>query len=141
MVAAVVVGLDQLTKELALRSLGDGPTDIIENVLRFRLTFNPGGAFGVFQDHSELFLVATVVVIGLILAWIRKLEDPRLIVPLALVVGGGLGNVFDRLFRDHDGQVVDFIDLHVWPVFNVADMAVVLGVLTILFLSFRSSES
>jgi signal peptidase II len=141
LVAATVVLLDQLTKELALRSLGDGPTDIIDNVLRFRLTFNPGGAFGLFQEHSELFLLATVVVIGVILFWARWIEDPRLIVPLGLIVGGGLGNVIDRLFRDHDGQVVDFIDLHVWPVFNVADMAVVLGVVVILFLSFRSNES
>jgi signal peptidase II len=138
LVAAVVVALDQIAKEWALRALSDGPIDAIDGILRWRLTFNPGGAFGIFQDHSELFLVATVIVIALILLWIRKLDEPRLALPLALIVGGGLGNVADRIFRGHDGRVVDFIDLHVWPVFNVADMAVVTGVLLILFMSFRS---
>lgn len=141
LVAALVVAVDQATKELALRTLGDGPVDVIEGVLRFRLTFNPGGAFGLFREHSELFLVATIIVIGVILVWVRKLDDPRLIVPLGSIVGGGLGNVFDRVFRDHDGQVVDFIDLHVWPLFNPADMAVVFGVLVILWLSLRSEDA
>jgi signal peptidase II len=138
--AVLVLALDQLTKEIALRSLTDGPVDVIEGVLRWRLAFNPGGAFGIFQDHSEIFLVATLLVVGLILLWVRNLDDPRLVVPLGLVVGGGLGNVADRIFRGHDGKVVDFIDLHVWPVFNIADMGVVLGVLAILFLSFRSED-
>ena len=100
-VAAIVVALDQLTKEIALRSLIDGPVDVIEGVLRWRLAFNPGGAFGVFQEHSEVFLVATLVVVALILFWARKLDDPRLVIPLGLIVGGGLGNVADRLFRSH----------------------------------------
>lgn len=140
MIALVILGIDQLTKEMALRSLSDGPVDVIEGVLRWRLAFNPGGAFGVFQEYSEIFLVATVVVVALILVWVRKLDDPRLTIPLGLIVGGGLGNVFDRIFRDQGGRVVDFIDLHVWPVFNVADMGVVVGVAWILILSFRSEE-
>ena len=139
-VAAIVIALDQITKEIALRSLTDGPVDVIEGVLRWRLAFNPGGAFGVFREHSELFLIATLVVVALILFWARKLDDPRLVVPLGLIVGGGLGNVADRVFRSHDGRVVDFIDLHVWPVFNVADMAVVTGVTLVLILSFRTPE-
>lgn len=139
-VAAVVVALDQLTKDLALRTLSDGHVDVIDGVLRWRLAFNPGGAFGLGGDYSEIFLVATLLVVGLILVWVRKLDDPRLVVPLGLVVGGGLGNVIDRIFRGHDGKVVDFIDLHVWPVFNVADMGVVFGVVVILILSFRAEE-
>ena len=138
--AATVIALDQITKEFALRHLFDGPVDVIEGVLRWRLAFNPGGAFGVFQEHSEIFLVATLLVVGMILLWVRKLDDPRLVIPLGLIVGGGLGNVADRLFRDHGGRVVDFIDFHVWPVFNVADMGVVIGVAIILIMSFRSPE-
>lgn len=141
LLAALVIGADQATKEWALRSLGDGPVDLVEGVVRFRLAFNPGGAFGLFADHSEVFLVATIVVVGLILLWVRHLDDPRLAAPLGLIVGGGLGNVFDRIFRDHGGRVVDFIDLHVWPVFNVADMGVVTGVAVILILSFRAPEA
>ena len=138
--AGLVVALDQATKELALRSLSDAPVDLIEGVLRLRLVFNPGGAFGLFSDHPGLFLGATLVVIVLILVWVPRMDDPRLSVPLGLIVGGGLGNVFDRIFRGHDGRVVDFIDLHVWPVFNVADMGVVTGVAIVIFLSFRAEE-
>lgn len=114
--------------------------DVIDGVLRWRLAFNPGGAFGLFQEHPQVFLIATLAVVALILWWARRLDDARLAIPLGLIVGGGLGNVVDRLFRDQGGRVVDFIDLHVWPVFNVADMGVVFGVAIILVLSFRREE-
>jgi signal peptidase II len=57
------------------------------------------------------------------------------------MLGGGLGNVADRLFRDLNGKVVDFIDLHVWPVFNVADACIVSGIALLLFASMRASGS
>jgi signal peptidase II len=136
--AAAVVVLDQITKGWALRALADGPVDVIDGVLTMRLTYNPGGAFGLLQGLPGFFLVATVLVIGIILIWAHRLEDPRLIVPLGMVLGGGLGNLADRVFRDTGGQVVDFIDLHVWPVFNLADSAIVIGVLLILLLSART---
>jgi signal peptidase II len=56
------------------------------------------------------------------------------------VLGGGLGNLFDRVFRDTDGRVVDFVDLHVWPVFNVADSAITIGVIALLIMSFRAER-
>jgi signal peptidase II len=133
-----VLGLDQATKQLAVERLADGPVDIIGGVLRFRLTFNSGGAFGVLQGWPGLFLIATAVVVAVILLWVRRLDDPRWAAPLGLVLGGGLGNVFDRIFRDTGGQVVDFIDLHWWPVFNVADASIVTGVGVILLLSARA---
>lgn len=140
--AAVVAGLDQLTKQVALRSLSDGPIDLIDSVLSLRLTFNPGGAFGVLQGVPGFFLVATVGIILFILVWVRKVEDARSIVPLGMVLGGGLGNLFDRLFRDETGgRVVDFVDLHVWPVFNLADASISIGVLLILWLAFRSERA
>ncbi|MFN2488743.1 MAG: signal peptidase II [Actinomycetota bacterium] len=138
-VAALVVVLDQATKELALRSLVDGPIDAIGGVVTWRLTYNPGGAFGVLQGLPGLFLVATLVIVGLILVGARRLQERSWGVPLGLILGGGVGNVVDRIFRDTGGRVVDFIDLHVWPVFNVADSAIVIGVLTIFLLSLRPS--
>lgn len=143
LVAGIVLGLDQITKELALSSLADGPIDIIEGVLTLRLTFNPGGAFGLLQGLPGFFLVATVLVIGVILLWVRRLDDLRSVIPLGLVLGGGIGNLADRLFRDTGGKVVDFVDLHVWPVFNLADSAIVAGVILILLLNLwagRGSE-
>jgi signal peptidase II len=135
--ATVVVVLDQLTKWWALEALADGPVDIIEGAITLRLGFNSGGAFGLFQGLPGIFLLTTVVVIGIILFWIRKLDDPRWLVPLGMVLGGGLGNLADRLFRDLDGQVIDFIDLHVWPIFNLADAAIVIGVGLVILLGWR----
>jgi len=135
--AGVVVALDQVTKSLVLSALDDGPVDLLGGALTLRLTFNPGGAFGVLRGVPGFFLVATLVVIVLILVWAHKLDDQRWVVPLGMVLGGGIGNVADRIFRDTDGRVVDFIDLHWWPVFNLADAAIVLGVVTILLLSAR----
>ena len=136
--ALVVVIADQLTKTIALETLSDGPVDLISGAITFRLSYNPGGVFGLGQDFPVVFLVATIAVVGFILVWARKIDDRRWLVPLGLVLGGGLGNVADRILRDTDGRVVDFIDLHVWPIFNLADSAIVTGVLLILLLGFRS---
>jgi signal peptidase II len=134
-IAAVVVTLDQLTKQIALEALADGPIDLVDGVLALRLAYNSGGAFGLLQGLPGVFLAATLAIVSVILLWTRKVEQRSWIVALALVVGGGLGNVADRLFRDLDGRVVDFIDLHVWPVFNVADMAIVAGVVLMLIVT------
>jgi signal peptidase II len=137
--AAVVVAADQATKQLVLDRLRDGSVEVIEGVLRFRLTYNSGGAFGLLQSLPGLFLVATVVIVLAILLGARRLEDPRWAAPLGLVLGGGVGNAVDRVLRDTGGGVIDFIDFRVWPVFNIADMAIVTGALTILLLGWRSS--
>jgi signal peptidase II len=140
LVASIVVALDQATKQLAVDALADGPVDVIEGVLTLRLTLNPGGAFGVLQGVPGFFLVASVGIVIAILLWVRHLEDARWAFPVGMILGGGIGNLVDRAFRDTGGRVVDFIDLHVWPVFNVADSAIVLGVGAILLLMLRSSS-
>ncbi|MGH2776599.1 MAG: signal peptidase II [Actinomycetota bacterium] len=138
--ATVIVVVDQLTKSFALANLADGPIDVIEGVLTLRLTYNPGGAFGVLQGVPNFFLIATVVIVVFILYWARTVESAGWAIPLGLVLGGGLGNLFDRIFRDTGGQVIDFVDLQVWPVFNVADSAITIGVLALLVMSFRAER-
>ena len=138
--AAVIVVIDQVTKSLALDHLSDGPVDVIEGILTLRLTYNPGGAFGVLQGVPNFFLIATAVIVIFILYWARTVQSAAWAVPLGLVLGGGLGNLYDRVFRETDGRVVDFVDLHVWPVFNVADSAITLGVIILLIMSFRAER-
>ena len=138
--ALVVLIADQVTKAIALTALEDGPVDVIEGVFSFTLSFNPGGVFGLGRGFPGLFLVATIAVTVGIVVWARRIEERSWLVPLGLVLGGGLGNVVDRVFRDYEGQVVDFIDLHVWPVFNVADMAIVTGVGLVLLSALRSER-
>jgi signal peptidase II len=136
--AGFVVIVDQVTKSLALDGLAEGPVDLIDGVLTLRLTFNTGGAFGILQSVPAFFLIASGAVVVMILFWVRRIEDRSWIVPLGLVLGGGIGNLIDRVMRDTPG-VVDFVDLHVWPVFNVADSAITIGVIMMLWLSLRST--
>jgi signal peptidase II len=140
LIAAGVVALDQITKQLAINGLSDGPIDVIDGVFRLRLAFNSGGAFGVLQGLPGFFLIATIVVVCLIVFWVRNLDDPRSIAPLGLILGGGLGNLADRVLRDFNGNVVDFLDFHIWPVFNLADSAIVIGVLATFWFSFRAER-
>ncbi|MEO6121102.1 MAG: signal peptidase II [Acidimicrobiales bacterium] len=134
-VAAVVVAADQITKSLALGSLDDGPVHLVWT-LQLRLTFNRGAAFGLGPGISPLLVGAGVVVLVGLLAFGRHAaRSPASVVALGLVVGGAVGNLVDRVGRDLDGAVVDFVDLSWWPVFNLADMAITCGAVLLVFVS------
>ena len=137
MTAAVVLLLDQVTKHFVVTNLSDGDVvHVIDDVVTFRLTLNPGGAFGIGQGLTAFFLGASIVVAVMIVVVARRVDDPRWIIPLGLVLGGGLGNLADRIFRDTGGRVVDFVDLQVWPLFNVADAAISIGVVLMFWFGF-----
>lgn len=136
-VALTVLVLDQLTKSWAVDRLSDGSTIDVIGSLRFNLAFNSGAAFSQGTGLGPwIALVAIGVVIALV--WTSRSATSRLgAVAIGLVVGGALGNVCDRLLRDGPGgflggAVVDFIDLQWWPIFNIADSAVVVGGLLLL---------
>lgn len=129
-VAAVAVFIDQLTKEWAVSHLADGHTDHIVWTLRFNLSFNSGMAFGRAQGWGPFIaVVATLVIIGFVLT--LKNSDGRLsTIAVGSIVGGALGNLSDRLFRNDawlHGRVVDFIDFQWFPIFNVADICINVG--------------
>lgn len=135
------MALDQITKHLAVSRLDDGHVvEVIDGVLTFRLGFNPGGAFGIGQGQPWFFLIASIVIAVMVIVLARKVEDPRWVIPLGCILGGGVGNLTDRIVRNPGGRVVDFIDLQVWPLFNVADSAIVVGVALLFWLSFRTPE-
>ena len=137
--AAVVYSLDRLTKALAEARLSTGPVEIIPGVIELRFTTNPGGAFGLFGGAAWLFVLASVVVIVAVVASSRNLPSALAAVALGMVLGGALGNLTDRVLRGpgFSGEVVDFIDLQVWPVFNLADSAIVIGAALLLLSTFR----
>ena len=138
-IAACVVALDQLTKHLMLARRPNASTiHVIDDILLFRLTYNSGGAFGIGQDVPGFFLAASLITLVVVLVLARRIQERSWALPLGLVLGGGIGNLVDRIVRDTGGRVVDFIDLRVWPVFNLADAAIVIGVATMFLLSFRS---
>jgi signal peptidase II len=142
--AAIAYVLDRVSKILAEHLLQDHPpAELIPGVLQLRFSTNPGGAFGLFGEASWLFVLISVVVVGVAVVASRNLPGSLTAVGLGLLLGGALGNLTDRLVRGSgfDGQVVDFIDFHVWPVFNLADTAIVIGALILVFSGFRRGGS
>jgi signal peptidase II len=132
--------LDRLTKYLAVRFLaGKPPVQILRDVVQLRYTTNAGGAFGLFGGQPWLFFGATLVVCAAIVVASARLSAGASALGLGLILGGALGNLTDRIIRGPgvSGHVVDFIDFHVWPVFNMADSAIVVGALVILIAGLR----
>lgn len=146
--AVVVLALDQLTKAWVVANLPlYTPTNLVESlapILSLTFVKNTGVAFGLFPQLGAFFTVLQAIVILGILYYQRTLppDELWLHVSLGLVVGGALGNLVDRLTR---GYVVDFFDvnlwpLHTWPVFNIADSAIVMGVMILLIDSFVEQQ-
>jgi signal peptidase II len=123
--------LDRISKIWAEHMLVNGPVDLVSGLFTLRFTTNPGGAFSFGTSAPWFFATATVVVSSAIVATAFRDRRPVHAVALGLVLGGALGNLTDRLIRGPglSGNVVDFIDLHYWPVFNLADTAIVVGAL------------
>lgn len=134
-VAAAVVVVDQLTKLWAVAALEDGPIHLIWT-LDLRLTRNTGVAFSSGEGLGWLFGLIAIVVVVILYRYRRRPPGPLAAVALGAVLGGAVGNLIDRLVRGEAwlrGGVVDFIDLNWWPIFNVADAAITLGVIGLLF--------
>ena len=127
--------LDQITKTLALNALDDGPIHLFWT-LNLDLSFNRGVAFSMGTGLTPVITIAAIVLVGGLLAFARHASSRFLAFALGLLLGGALGNLSDRLFRGHDGAVIDFIDLEWWPVFNVADIGVSVGAVLMIVASF-----
>ncbi len=128
-IVAVVIA-DQATKNWALNSLSDGRTIDLFWTLRFNLVFNSGMAFSQGQGLGRLIGLLAIGVAVWLWSSLKKVSTNLSLVGTAMLIGGALGNVVDRLFRGEKwlaGSVIDFIDLQWFPVFNIADSAVTLG--------------
>jgi len=136
----MVVAADQLTKWWAIDRLSSGSIHII-GPLDLELSRNSGSAFSLFQgDAAPLMVVAVVLIAGLaIVAW-RSATAGRA-AAIGLIMGGALGNLSDRLFRGDHGAVVDFVALHFWPTFNVADSCITVGCVLVLISFLRSPRN
>ena len=145
--AAGLAAVDQLTKEWALAAL-KGAVAILPS-LNLVLVHNPGAAFGLLSQAGgwqRWFFIAAGLAIGVFVAvWLRRAARSGrgwLSAGLCLVLGGALGNVWDRIVR---GAVVDFIDVHYgryhWPAFNVADAAITVGAAILILASFRGAAA
>lgn len=142
-----VVALDQLTKRLASDHLPEAPIILISGYFDLTLVHNRGAAFGLFSGLPdglrELFLISIAVIVGSIFINIlRKSSNLLETLSLGMILGGAVGNLIDRL---RFGWVVDFIHLHwhdlSWPVFNIADSAISVGVVLLAWDHIRLSKS
>ena len=131
-IIAAVIALDQLTKWLIVTHIGLGESvDLIHGVIRFTYIRNEGAAFGMLANQRWVFMVlSTVAILGLLVyLYFKRKESRWFTVPLALIVGGGIGNMIDRFVLKY---VIDFVDFYLFPavwgwIFNLADACVVVG--------------
>lgn len=123
-----VVILDQFSKYIVVENMALGESiPIIEEVCHLTYILNPGAAFGMFAHNRLFFIAIAVVVIGIII-WARReiLASPwEVKAGCGLFLGGAIGNLIDRA---RQGLVIDFFDFRIWPVFNIADIAICIGV-------------
>ncbi len=133
MIAAAVVIVDRITKIYVERHFGVpyGPRQVVDHVLYLTVTRNAGAAFGLFQNFTVGFLLISAVVMVAILFYYGRLplSDWPARLGLALVFGGAISNAYDRGIK---GSVVDFIQVPHYPIFNVADSAITVGVAVLL---------
>ena len=140
--AILVLFLDQLSKHLAAKNLIlNQSVPIIKGIFHLTLLHNRGAAFGILKNQVPLFIFISLFAIILIYFNLKKSRNKENIVfniSLALILGGALGNLIDRLFL---GYVIDFLDFRIWPVFNVADSAITIGAILLGYSILKSGRT
>ncbi|MCZ6463743.1 MAG: signal peptidase II [Proteobacteria bacterium] len=146
----ITLPLDQLTKQMIIAEFHYGEVlQVIPGLFDLTHVRNPGGAFSFFASGSLeqrliFFIGTTVIAIGLLLVFFRKLEPGARMAAtsLGMILGGALGNLIDRILYS---EVIDFLDVHLWggytwPTFNLADSFIVVGVAVLIIETFLDRE-
>lgn len=127
LIILIVIG-DQLTKwQIQEFMVLNQSIPVWEGIFSITYIHNTGAAFSMLAGKTQLLALFQILIIGIVLGyvvWKGKGAHPLLKLSLAMIVAGGIGNLIDRLLR---GYVVDFLDFHFWPIFNVADIGVTAG--------------
>ncbi len=126
-VAIVVIILDQIVKYMVKTSMAlQQSIPVIEDVFHITYIHNQGAAFGMLSDKTSLLALMTLIVVGVLIWYAMRMKSTSKVLrlSLALILGGSVGNLIDRV---RFGYVVDYLDFRVWPVFNLADSALVVG--------------
>jgi signal peptidase II len=141
LVLILVILLDQITKSFVLKEFlySEHNTIFVTSFFNLVLTFNYGVSFGIFPAHDSLIrywfiIIFTITLISVLSFWWFKEENKFEKISYSMIVGGGIGNIIDRVTL---GAVVDFLDFHIndlhWAAFNVADSFIVIGVFGLIF--------
>jgi signal peptidase II len=149
LLSLLVIVLDQVTKAWALHALQPAgmPHPVIPGFLNWTLAFNTGAAFNFLAESTGwqrwFFVALALAISGALVVWLARTArgDWRTALPLALIIGGALGNLVDRL---HAAQVTDFIHVYYrqwsYPVFNVADCGITVGAVLLVLFGFRNTK-
>lgn len=136
-VAGAVLAIDQLTKLLAISYLKPKANlPVFENYFHLSFVENTGIAFGLFQNHPEFWvLIITLSVVGLFAgSWFFRRQSLSKRLAFGFILGGAIGNWVDRVRFHH---VIDFLDFRIWPVFNIADSFITIGVVVLIWAALR----
>ncbi len=139
-IVLVTLLLDQFSKYIITSRMLQGESiPVFPPVFYITYILNPGAAFGILANRTTFFIVLSLLVIVGALVFYRYLPKERTLMCLAsgLVVGGALGNLIDRVRL---GRVIDFLDFRVWPIFNLADSAIVIGALLLIIDLWRNEK-
>lgn len=142
-ISLLVLFLDRLTKNIVLHQLTPFQgIPVVPNIFHLTLIFNKGAAFGILQNATVLFILVSIFSI-LLIVFLMVFKPGYMVsgwmrIALALILAGALGNLIDRVKY---GYVVDFLDFRVWPVFNVADSAITIGVFILIIQLFRKENA
>ena len=127
---AAVVAVDQATKALVRASVTVGEENAVFPAVQIVHVLNRGVAFGALSGKSVVMIIVLVALAGLVVWFALHRTDPHVWIPTGMLLGGAIGNIIDRI---RDGAVTDFIKIPLWPAFNLADVAIVFGVLALLY--------
>ncbi len=138
-----VILFDQLSKLFIQYKMKIGESiPLIKGIFHITYIENPRTSFGLFKYNTSFFVVAVLISVILVILIYKKIifkNNTFMYIPLTLVMGGAVSNLIDRVRVD--GNVIDFIDFRIWPIFNFADTAIVCGMLILLiYMLFRSPE-
>ena len=132
--------LDQFVKYLVRTNMELGQSiPIISGIFHLTYIENPGAAFGILANRRLLFLLLTIIIVGIMFYLYFQLRQKKSLTAfsLGLVISGALGNFIDRFFR---GTVTDLFDLRIWPIFNIADICICVGLALLCYLLFFKGE-
>lgn len=133
-ILTIILFLDQLSKFLARKYLLNNDF-VITSFFKFSLRFNTGGVWGFFQDNNLFFIILTLIVVGILIFYRNEfLSSQASAIFYALVFSGALGNFIDRIIFS---KVTDFISVGWWPLFNIADSAISIGIIGFLVYSLK----
>ena len=139
--ALSILLLDYLTKYLAIAHFSQEPREIFGKFLQFTLVKNSGAAFGIGTGFTIAFSLFAVAVVAVVIRYATQIKVRSWVITTGLLLGGALGNLADRIFREPgflQGHVIDWIKIPDWPVFNIADISIICAAISGFILTVRN---